>query len=271
MRYDLGRCIIERPRRGSSNRSLKVKAPRLGKFRLDADDFEDWEFDGPSRIPNSPYRCERYARNFDPKDFTDVLGPLQGYLRKSCGRPWDDVYSELAAGLGAFSWPLQHVMTAHLDVETNTYLGVDDKIYAENKHGNEEIGGYSWRDNFYVHPISRLLCKAEQYSHHYNKEKPNRWDTDRVKIDDSRWFVKIRGLWFIGTYRKAESAYMVAWKPQKRECYIKSDPPKLMYGEPEWPDFQSRYGKVEGHFIFTTIKSASKRELKKLRELLAKK
>lgn len=250
MRSDMGRVVIERPRTGSSNRSLKAR--RVGRIYLGEDGYD---YDGPGRVPNSN-RMHAICPKIGDKGFTDLLGPIKGYLQSSIGRKWDDVYSEIARNLGAFSWPLQHIVRDHIDVETNTYLGVDGKVYAENKYGNTCVSdGFGYRYvEFYVHPITRVLCVSRRKKS--PPAKPDRSETDRVKIDAVRWYVFIKGLWFIGTYRKSEFLGI-----------IKQTRFRTTYGGVEWPDYQTGYGRNAGAYIFTVIKQANKKEIKRLREL----
>lgn len=250
MRNDMGRVVIERPRRGSSNPSLKAR--RVGKIYRDE---EGYDYDGPGRVPNSNRMHAIYPRIGD-KDFTDVLGPIEGYLRASIGRKWDDIYSEISHHLGSGAWPVQHIVRDHISVETNTYLGVDGKIYAENKYGNicvNESAGY--RSDFYVHPITRKLCAAKRVTSIWRRP-PSQWETDRVKINADRWYVLIKGLWFIGTYRK--SGFLGVVKVGRRQNE---------YGGVDWPNYYIEYGDNCGTYLFSVIKQASTKEIKHLRKL----
>ena len=83
MRPDMGKCVIERPRRGSRT-ALSAKVRHYGKI-VEYDDGPD--YDGLTHLPVSR-RQEGYNKKLGDKDFTDVLGPLHRYLRSSCGRLW---------------------------------------------------------------------------------------------------------------------------------------------------------------------------------------
>jgi hypothetical protein len=198
MRHDMGRVVIERPRKDSDAPTLKAR--KTGKLHLEGD-WEEWDYDGPERVPNSAPRMKAISHKLPEKSFTDVLGPIEGYLRKHIGKPWDAVYAELAANLGGYSWPVRHVLTQHVDVEVNTYLGVDGKIYAENDRGNLCVSEPWWgrRTRFYVHPLTRRLCAAAHKRQRYRREL-TKWDTDCRKVGDN-WFVSIAGIWYIGYFR----------------------------------------------------------------------
>lgn len=79
MRSDMAKVVTEAPRRGHANPSNKW-GRRLSKDEYELDDH------GPARA--STARRRQYS---DPKDYSDLLGPLRRYLRKQVGRPWDKV------------------------------------------------------------------------------------------------------------------------------------------------------------------------------------
>ena len=223
MRSDMGKCVIERPRNGSSNPSAKAKW--YGKI---TQDDEGYDYDGMTKLPVSS-KQEGYHKKIGNKSFTDVLGPIEGYLRSSVGRPWDDVYSELCSGLGKFSWPMRHVLLFHVNVAVNTWEGVDGNIWYNDKYGHSKVDG-GYRSEFYVHPRSKTLQRFRQtkrYKYRANKEG------ESVKLDGNRHMVKIDGLWFIGHYRDRQLGD---------------------FENKEWP---------HGKQIFVTEKSASRKEIKK--------
>src|SRR5689334_16742725 len=88
MRTDMHKIVVERERaRGLPGNRKWHKRLRY----VEGDDYEDEvKFASSSRKRQYGY----YA-----KEFSDVLAPLKGYLRRNVGRPWDKVYSELRQGL----------------------------------------------------------------------------------------------------------------------------------------------------------------------------
>ncbi|MBI4474010.1 MAG: hypothetical protein HY646_15180, partial [Acidobacteria bacterium] len=68
----MGKCVIERPRRGSKT-ALSAKARHYGKI-IEYNDGPD--YDGLTRLPVSR-KQEGYNKKLGDKDFTDVLGPLR--------------------------------------------------------------------------------------------------------------------------------------------------------------------------------------------------
>src|SRR5215467_9380627 len=134
MRSDMKKVVVERPRWGSRGRNRKFGA------RLRYIEDHDYEEQPKKALGFESYRSAKYAE----KEFTDVLNPLERFLRSNLGRPWDKVYSELCAGLDKRKTTGLHIFQ-HLKhmVKTDCYFGVDGKLYT---HGwRREVFG------FYVH------------------------------------------------------------------------------------------------------------------------
>lgn len=92
MREDMFKVIVERPRR------LVHRAPRV-KSRLDR---------LPERTKVGMKRGAQEQCGWT-KYLNENLAPLQRYLRKQRGRPWNKVYSEICARLDTRSAVKQHV------------------------------------------------------------------------------------------------------------------------------------------------------------------
>ena len=189
MKAFFGKQVIERPRRGSSAQSYKVR--QHGKIVLTEDGPE---YFGPTKIKMHMGAHPRRIWTED-KDFTDVLGPLKGYLRSSCGRPWDDVYSEIAKILGSAGYALGHSITDHLNVAINTWRGESGSIYDDGDHGPELIGRY--RTQFYVEPETGILRDGDSFSHWYpRKKKPAPAPITEIAIADESEYAKLKGIWY---------------------------------------------------------------------------
>src|SRR5258708_36956995 len=169
MRPDMGRCVIERPRHGSAIPSAKAR--RFGVIRFDPE--EGHYYDGLLKIPLGS-RQHAYHKRRGDKDFTDVLGPVHGYLRKHCGRPWDAVFSELARVLGGGSYPIRHVLHDHiLDAIRRGYS--DFKI---DSHGIlRELPRTRWR------------------------WRPEKEPLREIAIAENRCYLKIKGIWYLAHTR----------------------------------------------------------------------
>jgi hypothetical protein len=183
MRTDMHKVVVERPRRGSSSKSHK-----WGK-RIPF--IPDAEYEDQPKFVSSG-RKRQYGS--DCRVFTDVLGPLAGFLRSNVGRPWNKVYSELRRGLDVRKVTGLHIFD-HLKqmVETDCGMGPD-----------REVQAWSWRyrvEGFYVHPESGLLCFAERQSARQRKKKRLlRQPIDEVKLDPCHSYRLIGGLWYWVAY-----------------------------------------------------------------------
>ena len=170
MRPDMGRCVIERPRYGSANRSAKAR--RFGVIRFDPED--GYHYDGLLKIPLGS-RQHAYHKRRGDKDFSDVLGPVFGYLRKHCGRPWDAVFSELARVLGSGSYPIRHVLHDHI-------LDAIRKGYAD-----FEIDG---------HGILRELPRTR-----WRLSPPEKEPLREIAVAENRCYLKIKRIWYLACTR----------------------------------------------------------------------
>src|SRR6266571_7627799 len=201
-----GKQVIERPRRGSRT-ALSAKARSYGRI---VDYGDGPEYEGFTRLPVSR-KQEGYNKKLGDKDFSDVLGPLHNYLRSSCGRPWDDVYSEIAYHIGRFTRRegLRHIIDAHVDVAVNTYRGVDGNVWICDKHGVHKVGGFYY--DFYVEPETGILREAANYRKWRSiaREKEAAKQLEVVPIAEGREYRKIDGIWFYQEFAMVEETELV--------------------------------------------------------------
>ena len=181
------KIIVERERHGSTRKNRK-----WGKrfSFVDDHDYEDQpKFVSSGRIRQ--YGCHR-------KWFSDVLGPLEGFLRSNVGRPWDKVYSELRQGLDIRKVTGRHIFD-HLQfmVETDCSIGADGRVY--DCVGRHRVQG------FHVHPKSGLLCFIpRQSARERKKEELLRQDVDEIKLDRCHSYKRIGDLWYWVAYKYIE-------------------------------------------------------------------
>lgn len=183
MKPYFGKAVIERPRSGSSIRNYKIRS--YGRIVRTADGYD---YEGLTRIP---------SRRTD-KELSDVLGPLANYLRTSCGRLWDDVYSEIARVIGrAAGYGVQHILKAHVDVAKCTYRGVDGNVYCCDKDGVSKVTK-SYGYDFYVEPETGILRQIANY----RKWRPSktkeeiREERDVRALGDGKEYRRINGIWY---------------------------------------------------------------------------
>jgi hypothetical protein len=187
MRADMHKVVVERERHGSTRRNRKW-GQRLAFV-------PEGEYDEQPKFVSSA-RGRQYSN--DPKLFSDVLGPLEGFLRSNLGRPWDKVFSELRKGLDVRKVTGLHIFE-HLErmVETDCWIGPDRKVYSR---------GRNWRTGgFYVHPRTGLLCFRQRPSaRERKKQQLLRQEIDEIRFDCGRSFKLIEGQWYLVVYEIIE-------------------------------------------------------------------
>jgi|GEM_PF-1386452 len=193
MRSDMAKVVVEQPRYGSRERSLKT-ARKIRPVEVH-EDFDS----GPVRAP---------ARRWG-KEFGEHLTPLWRFLRKNLGRPWDKVYSEIRSQLDGRSVTGQHVLD-HLrwEVETECFL-VEGKVMRNGWRGPTTVYG------FYVHPKTGILREGPTYRPPYLR--PGRkWEVLFVEAADGRLFQRIKQVWYrvgYGEHPQSGKRHLV-WKQQ---------------------------------------------------------
>lgn len=224
------KVVVERPRRGSWQRN--------NKFGVRVRYIPDHDYD---EQPKKARGFESYA-NGSEKSFTDVLGPLRGFLRKNIGRPWDKVYSELSAGLDKRKATGKHIFDhVHWMVEKHCFIGNDGGVYSKS-HGEWPVTG------MYVHPHTGLLCEVP-------RRKRRRWkqpeDANFLRVSDYLGYRKYNNIW----YRVKIEPGFVHWKDGERvifDIFLKKNV-ILSYGQ---------------HWIALEKWQCSRRELAEVRRLL---
>ena len=170
MRSDMAKVVTEAPRRGHGASSLKT-AYTLRKDEYDADDH------GSTRAPCSMH----------DKSFSDVLGPLRGYLRKQIGRPWNNVYSEMCRHLDKRSLTGRHIWT-HVYQEVEVHAQMHNGVpYVKPRYGSfGPVAG------LYVHPLTGLLCETPKpRRRRYPKKNP-----DVISLNPTEQLERLRGIWY---------------------------------------------------------------------------
>lgn len=178
MRPDMGKVVIERPRRGSSGKSLKTR--NVVKIRHDG---EEYYHEGPLHIGSGSIR-HAYNRKLREKNQTDVLGPIRGYLRSRVGKPWNDTWSEICAQLSGRSHPIEHVL-GHIKSDVNVHNVQEEK----------------WKDFVVVDGI--LIEK--KFPSRKGKYKPLK------PIDDKGYYTRINNCWFVIVFLEYKIAWETSW------------------------------------------------------------
>jgi hypothetical protein len=135
----MAKVIVERPRFLDTN-------PRKGRAR-------HWD-DLPSRQGMRRAHVERGCA----KNFNENLKPLRRYLERQVGRPWDKVYSEIAARLRVSSTVQQHVRD-HL----RDFVALHPRRRCWRvvlPGGRREVRSFLWHEPLYVDPATGLLKRT---------------------------------------------------------------------------------------------------------------
>jgi len=169
MRKDLAQLIVETPRHNS------------GEF------FKTHRRKAKQDLDLAPTKQGMRRPYLERKEFGDYLSPLKGFLRKSVGRPWDKVFSELNTALRGGGTIVEHVKVHLLGYVELHPVFIDGKPHDPPPY---YVGPSPLNNTYYVdqHGILRY-AKARARK----RQKPA---IEHVKIDDSTAFHKIDGLWY---------------------------------------------------------------------------
>lgn len=141
MREDMARVLVGRPRSGMR---LRLKRRKLHQ--------------NDRRRPDEALRREAMSRGRGTKWLNENLSPLERYLRRQVGRPWDIVYSEISSRLRPINAVQQHVRDHVLDfVAIDTWLEDGDIIVQGRFGGRVVLSDSGWRPDFYVCPCTGVL------------------------------------------------------------------------------------------------------------------
>jgi hypothetical protein len=171
MREDMAKVIVERPR-------IRPFSSRKGR-RRDPDDL-------PFR---EGFRRAASLRG-DRKQLNENLKPLRRYLERQVGRPWNKIYSEIAAHLRADSAVQQHVRD-HL----RDFVAVKPQRLDAGWRGHD-----LWYQPFYVDSSTGLLRRTDQLPEEKRRRRaarrPQPAPVERVALPDDRELHRLNGLWY---------------------------------------------------------------------------
>jgi hypothetical protein len=184
--HRLSEIVIERPRRGMRISSTKLKGVKKTLDKLTREATEDGLF--------NPYLIK--VRN-GSKYLSDHLGPLRRFLRSKVGQPWDDVYSELCQRLNRNTIAGKHVID-HLWDYVERHVEIIDGIpYSKPYWISQTQLTHSYRDKFYVHPSTGILCAAKKSPRISNRQDQ---PTNIVILDDYHQYHKLNDIWYLITF-----------------------------------------------------------------------
>lgn len=205
MRPDMSRVVIERERSGSW----------MSYHLVREHDIAHRDLDRLALLPHEEGMRAPHKKAGDYKMFSDVLGPLHGFLIKSVGRPWNKVHAEICEQISASSTTQIHVLS-HIDqfVEIHTTLGPDGKTYpkpASNWRHRYRLKGNAFEDGWdgqlYVHPITGILRRAPERAKPWRGKKPLQEKTFR-RIAPERELHQVNGIWYWAVFDTARPRSM---------------------------------------------------------------
>jgi hypothetical protein len=170
MRKDMAKVLVERPRKIDSHR-------RRGR-RVD------------DEVLPKVIGLRRHVQEAGGyKMLNENLAPLQRYLARQVGRPWNKVYAEIAAHLKATSTVQQHVRD-HLKDFVQLHPSSDVRQYPWSKR--------LWFQPFYVDRRDGLLKRTEglAWAKALARRPPRAVPDDRAPLDDRHELRRLDGIWF---------------------------------------------------------------------------
>lgn len=185
MRADMHKIIVERPRFGRATAKALKGTHRQARRRGRYGKLEDLPF------------IEKAEK---VKGLSENLAPLQRFFRKSVGRPWNKVHSELSRVAGRGMNPVNNHIFQHIDdmVLKDVVLGADGP-HVRTRWGRL----YKLRPNdLYVHPDTGLICIVKS-----KRQEPSEDKRTFVSLSDKDYAIKIDGIWFkfgLAVYAKSQ-------------------------------------------------------------------
>jgi len=178
MRPDMTKKVVEGGRRGG--RSLDVRPRRRG---------EEWE--------HYPQQAGMKRLWKDLRSQTDTLNPFYRFLESRVGKPWDTVWSEIAATMDFRSVLGSHIKS-HLDSYVNKHVRIINGV-------PHEVLTTRWADvrgwtplrpgDLFVHPGHGLLTRVKGAKRRHSYFSP-RVDPNVKKLDAENRLERIKGIWY---------------------------------------------------------------------------
>lgn len=230
MRSDIDKVICERPRhRGWSRSNFRARRVAYKSFL---------EEDTPMRIPMKDSR-----RGGGDKSLSDFLSPLYRFIRKSVGRKWNDVYSEISRNLDRSKQTHQHVLDHLRDwVVTRTVL-INGKVFSRDRWGERPIEKGS--GEYFVHPVTGVLTLNENNPDRRWKEAARKrhveqltWEQQNFKqLSLTEWLVKhhVSRTWFYLRYEKRPPAIMMPYVTAAGTVIVREFRPPVAGKRFAWP------------------------------------
>lgn len=180
MRDDMNKVVIERPRYGGKGGSRKTY--EKASLPREKRSFKGVDVD---LRPKRESMRKKHRVNGDAKEFSDLLGPLEGYLFSKVGEPWNDVWSDICKVLKGGSLQAAHIK-GHVKQMVGGIPHSGETYFPPDGHGKP---GTRYGSCVYVDDGGILRKHVEGYKrkvevYHYYRE------SDTVE------YHKLNGAWF---------------------------------------------------------------------------
>lgn len=186
--HRLSEIVIERPRGGMRISLKKVTGFKKQLHRITEEASQDGLL--------NPYLIKPRNKS---KHLSDHLGPLRRFLQSQVGQSWNTVYSKLCRQLDTNTMAGQHVLSHVWDyVEQHVEL-IDGIPYRKTCHFSFRRLNHCYRDQFYVHPATGILCAVQKTPQQHNRMQSRR---DIVILDDYHQYHQLNGIWYLITFAK---------------------------------------------------------------------
>jgi hypothetical protein len=140
---------------------------------------------------------------YDSRGLNENLAPLRRYLLAQLGRPWNNVFSEICAGIDGCSTVQQHV---HQHI--HEFIAVDVEVRDGRLIDVGNRGGYLGRgrsisQELYVDPRTGLICLNRHYR--FSRRDATRdllretaeVAAGRRTVDERTLFLRVEGIWYL--------------------------------------------------------------------------
>jgi hypothetical protein len=191
MRSDISKVIVERPKYKPYGFGYD-KGMKRRQQGVDPDDL-------PSRVS-----IREKGRN--QKFSTDYLTPIERFLGKNVGKPWDNVYSEIREQLNPTTTMQYHVLQHIPDfVELNP---MPVSLPGRRKSAYLDHEGHTLRQKYYVDPHGYLRRTDPKWRSVVWWENFNRVGKMEARKLGNRNFRKIQGRWWEITLERLPKAFV---------------------------------------------------------------
>ena len=222
--HRLDRIVIERPRWGERISSQKIIRKQVKqKLHQAKHNYQDLEI-------GSLKPCyKEKVRGIRSKRLSDHIQPLYRWLHSKVGQSWDVVYSELSQLLEFNTLSGQHILSHVWDCVERHVVIIDNIPYRKDSSYysfRQRQLGQDWRgrEQLYIHPKTKILCRAKIPS----KAKPKPKE-DSLWIDKYHQYYKLNDIWYFVSFRDVPPSsdvidVLTGKKIDRKKVYYSRDP-----------------------------------------------